>query len=75
VIPVIAFYWAHRVGEWQNNFIKPIKINKNERLVKSIFRVGLDVIRNTLFNIIHLIDFLITDLFSFLDVNMKIIII
>ncbi len=44
----IAFCWAHRTGEWQHENVKPIKIKKHLRLVKSIFRVGLDFIREAL---------------------------
>ena len=68
VIPVIAFCWAHRVGEWQQDSIKPIKINKHQRPVKSIFRVGLDFIRNILFKQFPT-DYSTTYLFSFLQVN------
>ena len=66
VIPVIAFCWAHRVGQWQNDSIKPIRINKYQRLVKSIFHTGLDFIRNRLFKLFSA-DYSIVDLFSFLQ--------
>ena len=69
VIPVIAFCWAHRVGEWQNDSIKPIRINKNERLVQSVFRVGLDIIRNTLLNISYSINSIINEFILLLKVN------
>ncbi len=37
----IAFTWAHRTGEWQNEQ-KPIKIKKHGRPAVSLFRYGLD---------------------------------
>ena len=37
----IAFTWAHRTGEWQNEH-KPIKIKKHVRPAVSLFRYGLD---------------------------------
>jgi predicted DNA-binding transcriptional regulator len=37
----IAFTWAHRTGEWQNEH-KPIKIKKHGRPAVSLFRYGLD---------------------------------
>jgi hypothetical protein len=48
VVLTIAFCWAHRTGEWQHEHIKAIKVKKHLRLAKSIFRVGLDHIRETL---------------------------
>ena len=46
----ITFCWAHLVGEWRHS-IKPIKIKKHKRLAKSIFRYGLDYLREILLNI------------------------
>jgi hypothetical protein len=37
----IAFCWAHRVGEMQNE-LTPIKLKKHQRPAKSLFRAGLD---------------------------------
>ena len=48
---VIAFCWAHRVGEWQHENVKPIKLKKHQRPEKSIFRLGLDVISECLFKV------------------------
>lgn len=47
---VMAFCWAHRVGEWQHENVNPIKIKKHHRPEKSIFRLGLDVINEYIFN-------------------------
>ena len=53
VVAVIAFCWAHKVGEWLHEQ-KPIKVKKHGRLAKSLFRVGLDWIceclRKSLYN-------------------------
>jgi hypothetical protein len=48
VVPVIAFCWAHRTGEWRHDNIKPIKIKKHKRLAKSYFKYGLDWLRDNL---------------------------
>lgn len=50
VIPVFAFCWAHRTGEWQHENVKEIKVKKHERLAKSIFKCGLDLMRDKLLN-------------------------
>ena len=46
----ITFCWCHITGEWLNE-IKPIKIKKHGRKAISIFRYGLDYLREVLFNI------------------------
>ena len=38
----IAFCWAHKVGEWKNQAIKPLKVKTHGRLEQSVFRYGLD---------------------------------
>lgn len=48
VVPVIAFCWAHYIGEWRHENIKPIKVKKHKRLAKSYFKYGLDWIRDKL---------------------------
>lgn len=53
VVLVIAFCWAHRVGEWTHDNVCSIKIKKHKRPEKSIFRVGLDVISECLFKSKH----------------------
>ena len=51
VLLAIAFCWALKVGEWQHKTVKPIRIKKHGRPEKSLFRYGLDLIRETLFKI------------------------
>ena len=46
----LAFCWAHRVGEWIVEH-HPIKIKKHGRKAKSIFRTGLDHLRQILLNL------------------------
>ena len=46
----IAFCWCHLTGEWVHEQ-KPIPIKKHGRKAKSIFRVGLDHLREILLNI------------------------
>ena len=46
---VIAFTWAHLVGEFINNR-DPIKIKKHGRKSISLFRLGLDFIQRSLLN-------------------------
>jgi hypothetical protein len=50
VLPVIAFCWAHKVGDWKHDCVLPIKIKTHQRKAQSIFRYGLDCIRSELFN-------------------------
>jgi hypothetical protein len=67
IVPVIAFCWAHRTGEWQHDTVKPIKVKKHQRLAKSIFRVGLDFIRDALFKGLYFPGQLLKSLFQFID--------
>ncbi len=46
-ILTIAFCWAYKTGELSARR-KPIVVKKHGRLSKSVFRVGLDLIRSTL---------------------------
>jgi len=43
----VAFCWAHKIGEWQNE-IKPIKIKNHGRKAMSFFRSGVNVLRRIL---------------------------
>jgi len=52
VLPVIAFCWSHKVGEWKHDCELPIKTKTHQRLAQSLFRYGLDCIRSTLFNVL-----------------------
>lgn len=72
VVAVIAFCWAHRVGEWQHGQVKPIKIKKHQRPAKSIFRLGLDIINEALFQLAYGFEKAIDALFPFLGKNMAI---
>lgn len=50
VLPVIAFCWSHKVGDWKHDCVLPIKIKTHQRPAQSIFRYGLDCLRSQLFN-------------------------
>ncbi len=50
VLPVIAFCWSHKVGDWKHDCVLPIKIKTHQRLAQSIFRYGFDCLRSELFN-------------------------
>ncbi len=55
VLLSITFCWAHLVGEWlHDNY--PIRIKKHGRPAKSIFRYGLDFLKNILFDISNKFD-------------------
>jgi len=69
VLAVIAFCWAHRVGEWQHEQVKAINVKKHQRLAKSIFRVGLDIINEALFKLAYGFANALKLLFSFLELN------
>lgn len=47
----IAFAWAHKIGDWKDAEVKPLKVKKHGRLAMSYFRYGLDWIRQTLVGI------------------------
>ena len=38
----IGFCWAHKVGEWKEKAVKPLKVKQHGRKEQSIFRYGLD---------------------------------
>ena len=46
----IAFSWAYVMGEWRHTY-EPIRVKRHQRPAKSIFRYGLDWLRNILLNI------------------------
>ncbi len=50
VLPVIAFCWAQRVGDWKHDGVLPIKVKTHQRKAQSIFRYGLDCIRTEWYN-------------------------
>lgn len=69
VVAVIAFCWAHRVGEWQHEQVKAIKIKKHQRLAKSIFRLGLDIINGALFKLPFSFENAVKAMFLFLKLQ------
>lgn len=56
VLLAIAFCWAHKTGEWQHQEVTPIKIRTHGRPTYSIFRYGLDMIREALFKVAYQIE-------------------
>ncbi|SKA94941.1 hypothetical protein SAMN02745130_03701, partial [Thiothrix eikelboomii] len=44
----IGFCWAHKVGEWKEKTVKPLKVKKHGRKEQSIFRYGLDYLTDLL---------------------------
>jgi hypothetical protein len=51
----LALCWAILIGEWLHQ-CKPISIKKHGRKAKSIFRYGLDHLRNIVLNFEHKAD-------------------
>lgn len=49
VLLTVSFAWAHKVGEWRHEET-PIHTKKHGRKTQSLFRYGLDYLRNALFN-------------------------
>ncbi len=49
-IMTIAFVWAYIVGIYKDAYIKPIRILKNGRRAKSLFKYGLEEIAEVLTN-------------------------
>ena len=50
VLLTMAFCWGSRIGEWLHEQ-KPIPVKKHGRLAKSLFRYGLDTLRNIVLNL------------------------
>ena len=46
---VLAFCWCYKTGIWKNQK-QPIRVKKHQRLAKSLFRYGLDHLREILLN-------------------------
>lgn len=69
VVAVIAFCWVHRTGEWQYAYVKPIKVKKHQRFAKSIFRLGLDFIRDALLNVIYSLESALRVIIQFIDLK------
>jgi hypothetical protein len=44
----IGFCWAHKVGEWKEKAVKPLKMKKHGRKEQSVFRYGLDYLTDLL---------------------------
>lgn len=68
---VIAFCWAHRVGEYQPAQINAIKIKKHKRPAKSLFRTGLDKINEAFVQMTFDFRNTLSTLFVFLDLENK----
>lgn len=49
----IAFCWAHKTGEWRNAEQKAIPLKAHHRLAVSIFRYGLDFLREAILRIVQ----------------------
>jgi hypothetical protein len=47
----LAFLWAHRVGQWLDTVVRPLRFKKHERLERSLFRYGLDHLQSVLLNL------------------------
>jgi hypothetical protein len=69
VVAVVAFCWAHRIGEWQHENVKPIKVKKHQRLANSIFRAGLDLLRDSLLKPIDSLRLVCQFFLQFIDLN------
>jgi Transposase DDE domain len=49
-LPVVAFCWIHKIGEWKHDCVLAIKIKTHQRRAQSLFRYGLDAIRSEILN-------------------------
>lgn len=50
VLPVIAFCWTPKIGEWKHDCVVPIKLKSHQRRAQSLLRYGLDAIRSEILN-------------------------
>lgn len=66
VLLTIAFCWAHKIGEWQHEEVKPIVVRKHGRRSYSIFRYGLNYIRESFNHVVSNIE-LFMNCLSFLS--------
>jgi hypothetical protein len=48
VLLAIGFCWSYKVGEWLHDNVEPIKLKSHNRRAVSMFRYGLDFIRNAI---------------------------
>jgi transposase len=69
VVAVVAFCWAHRIGEWQHAYVKPIKVKKHQRLAKSVFRRGFDLLRDSLLTPVDSLRLLCQTFLQFIDLK------
>ena len=61
---MLAFAWAYVVGVFANENIKPVRILKNGKKAKSLFKYGLNIITNVLINHMNTTNI---DVFKFLS--------
>lgn len=55
----VTFVWAYVVGQWQHEQ-KPIAVKSHERLAKSVFRVGMEIIAKAAMKILATLDYFLT---------------
>lgn len=53
MLVALAFVWAYKVGIYQHNNIKQLKIKKHGRYEKSFFAYGLELLAQALLNAFH----------------------
>jgi hypothetical protein len=63
-IVMVAFAWAYVVGVFACEKLKPVRILKNGRRAKSLFKYGLEIIASIICNPLNNIDI---DIFKFLS--------
>ena len=51
MIVMIALVWCYKIGDFVDQYIKPIKIKKHQRKAFSVFKYGLHILNNILLNI------------------------
>ena len=44
MLTMLAFVWCYKIGDYIDQYVKPIVVKKHGRRAKSIFRLGLDTI-------------------------------
>jgi len=68
VLLTVSFCWCHKTGEYKNEE-KPIKVLKHGRKSYSLFRYGLDVLREMIFNTLKATPKKIKFLIKLLDIG------
>ena len=64
MLTMVAYIWCYLIGDYIDREIKPIRIKKNGRKAKSVFKYGLDYLSETLLSGCKKLNFCIIQILS-----------